>query len=77
MKINHSFSILSRNKKLALIPLILVGSFLFGQTSFLDLNYFWKSYLLAIELNLSFLLLYGLFIWKGKAKKRKINNSKI
>ncbi len=69
MKKSNNLFLVSGTRKWRLIPFMVVGIFIFSQTSALELNYFLKSYLLIMEINIAFLCLYWLSLAKHKSDR--------
>ena len=69
MKKSNVISLVSRKRKWQLIPFLLVGIFIFTQTSGLELNYFVKGYLLVMEIQVAFVILYWLIFSKNQGNR--------
>jgi hypothetical protein len=69
MKKSQVVSLISRKRKWQLIPFLLVGTVIFSQTSALEWNYFVKSYLLIMEIQIAFVVLYWLIFSKNKGDR--------
>jgi hypothetical protein len=66
MKNNNGLSLLPSKRKWQLIPFLVMGILIFNQTSTLELNYFAKGYLLIMEIQVAFVVLYWLIFSKNK-----------